>query len=191
MITRRECAVLEILVKKKRKTQTRAEKEDTSFQEMRNVQRNFEHFVKQSRWRFVNTRWIGELEVANNCQSAIDTGAAVPVTKNSWCQSRKSEKCSLLYSPETTMLFYLMTQCFLIGGWSFRLATSVTCLNLEEWGCRGSLTSSNQIRKDGIGPDYTRQVGNFCLKTWDFFLVSGTVLGLCSYAYIRYLHAMW
>lgn len=126
--------------KERKKTQTRAEKEDTSFQEIRNVQRNFEHsFVKQSRWRFVNTRWIGELEVANNCQSAIDAGAAVPATKNSWCQSRKSEKCSLVYSPETTMLFYLMTQCFLIEGWSYRPATSVICINLEEWGVWGEL----------------------------------------------------
>ena len=179
MITRRECTVLELLLKKKerKKTQTRAEKEDTSFQEIRTVQRNFEHsFVKQSRWRFVNAGWIGELEVANNCQSAIDTGAAVPATKNSWCQSRKSEKCSLVYSPETTMLFYLLTQCFLIEGWSYRPATSVICINLEEWGVWGEL---DLIRSNLEKMHRTRlyKTGRKLLfEDMGFFLVSGTVL---------------
>lgn len=48
---------------------------------------------------FVNIRWIGEFGGANNGPTAVNTHAAIPGT-DLLCQSRKSERCSLLYSPK-------------------------------------------------------------------------------------------
>lgn len=92
---------------------------------------------------FVNIRWIGEFGGANNGPTAVNTHAAIPGT-DLLHQSRKSEWCSLLYSPKN--LNIILFNDSVLPDRMLKLEVSFTWKLLEEWmDTLGFLSSPNQI----------------------------------------------
>lgn len=92
---------------------------------------------------FVNIRWIGEFGGANNSPTAVNTHAAIPGT-HLLRQSRKSEWCSLLYSPKN--LNIILFNDSVLPDRMLKLEDSFTWKLLEEWvDTLGVLSAPNQI----------------------------------------------